>query len=115
MQEIAPPQLADVPSVTWPLLLNTGRVRDQWHTMTRTGLSPRLASHMAEPFLAVHPLDAVAAGLCDGGLAEVSNDMAVRCCACLSAPRKSGAASLRPSIGMMRRLVLRVSAASFML
>jgi assimilatory nitrate reductase catalytic subunit len=73
-QEIAPPQLADVPSVTWPLLLNTGRVRDQWHTMTRTGLSPRLASHIAEPFLAVHPLDAVAAGLCDGGLAEVSNE-----------------------------------------
>ncbi len=73
-QEIASPQLADVPSPTWPLLLNTGRVRDQWHTMTRTGLSPRLGSHIAEPFLAVHPLDAVAAGLCDGGLAEVSND-----------------------------------------
>ncbi len=31
--------------------LNTGRIRDQWHTMTRTGLSARLSSHLAEPFL----------------------------------------------------------------
>jgi assimilatory nitrate reductase catalytic subunit len=72
-QEIASPQLADVPSAEWPLLLNTGRVRDQWHTMTRTGLSLRLASHINEPFIAVHPLDAAEAGIADGGLAEVSN------------------------------------------
>jgi assimilatory nitrate reductase catalytic subunit len=71
--EIAPPQLADLPSAGRPLLLNTGRVRDQWHTMTRSGLSPRLASHISEPFLAVHPADAEAAGLSDGALAEVSN------------------------------------------
>jgi assimilatory nitrate reductase catalytic subunit len=73
-QPIAPPRLADVPSAQWPLLLNTGRVRDQWHTMTRSGLSPRLASHTPEPFIAVNPLDAAAAGLDDGGLAEVSNE-----------------------------------------
>ncbi len=72
-QEIAPPRLADMPSDARPFLLNTGRVRDQWHTMTRSGLSPRLASHISEPFIAVHPADAEAAGLSDGALAEVSN------------------------------------------
>ena len=35
------------PSEAFPFMLNTGRIRDQWHTMTRTGLSPRLASHLA--------------------------------------------------------------------
>ena len=54
-----------------PLILNTGRTRDQWHTMTRTGTSPRLASHRGEPWLAVHPLDAARFGLRDGGLARL--------------------------------------------
>ena len=47
----------------WPFVLNTGRVRDQWHTMTRTGLSPRLTTHIAEPFAEIHPDDAARAGL----------------------------------------------------
>lgn len=41
----------------FPLVLNTGRIRDQWHTMTRTGMSPRLNQHLAEPFALVHPED----------------------------------------------------------
>ncbi len=40
------------------LILNSGRVRDHWHTMTRTGLSPRLSRHLAEPFCEIHPADA---------------------------------------------------------
>ena len=55
----------------FPLRLNTGRYRDQWHTMTRTGLSPKLAQHRREPLLEVHPADAATAGLTDGGLARV--------------------------------------------
>ena len=47
----------------FPLRLNTGRVRDQWHTMTRTGQSPRLGAHRPEPFVEIHPLDAEAYGL----------------------------------------------------
>jgi len=43
--------------------LNTGRVRDQWHTMTRTALSPRLSAHLAEPFLEIHPEDAARLGI----------------------------------------------------
>ena len=42
----------------YPLALTSGRVRDQWHTMTRTGLVPRLAGHIAEPFIEIHPQDA---------------------------------------------------------
>ena len=38
-----------------PLRLNTGRVRDQWHTMTRTGKSVRLAGHRPEPVIELHP------------------------------------------------------------
>ncbi|MCW8844080.1 MAG: molybdopterin-dependent oxidoreductase, partial [Rhodobacteraceae bacterium] len=46
-----------------PFRLNTGRTRDQWHTMTRSGLSPRLSAHLAEPFLEIHPDDARDLGL----------------------------------------------------
>ncbi|MTH77113.1 molybdopterin-dependent oxidoreductase [Paracoccus aestuariivivens] len=53
--------------------LNTGRVRDHWHTMTRTGISPRLSRHLAEPFLEIHPRDAETLGLTAAGLARVSN------------------------------------------
>jgi assimilatory nitrate reductase catalytic subunit len=57
----------------WPLILNTGRVRDQWHTMTRTGRLPRLMAHEREPVLDVHPVDAERFGLADGGLARVES------------------------------------------
>ncbi len=40
------------------LILNTGRVRDHWHTMTRTGRTPRLSAHYAEPFAEIRPDDA---------------------------------------------------------
>jgi assimilatory nitrate reductase catalytic subunit len=54
------------------LLLNTGRVRDQWHTMTRTGLAPSLTSHTPEPVLTIHPTDAAAAGIEQGTLTRVA-------------------------------------------
>jgi assimilatory nitrate reductase catalytic subunit len=56
------------------LLLNTGRVRDQWHTMTRTGLAPNLMTHTPEPLLTLHPADAAAAGIAQGSLARVATD-----------------------------------------
>jgi assimilatory nitrate reductase catalytic subunit len=52
-------------------LLNTGRVRDQWHTMTRTGLAPALMTHTPEPVLAMHPLDAAALGIGQGCLTRL--------------------------------------------
>ena len=68
-----PPALAEATSPAFPFRLNSGRVRDQWHTMTRTGQSPRLAAHLAEPFVEVHPQDADRMGLADGGFARVSS------------------------------------------
>ncbi|MDE2042245.1 MAG: nitrate reductase, partial [Alphaproteobacteria bacterium] len=55
-----------------PLRLNTGRYRDQWHTMTRTGLSAKLSQHRREPLIEVHPTTARRYGLSDGGLARVT-------------------------------------------
>jgi assimilatory nitrate reductase catalytic subunit len=71
---IAPqlPELRSATNAIYPLRLNTGRVRDQWHTMTRTGKSPRLAAHSSEPFVEIHPADAGLAGLADGGFARVT-------------------------------------------
>jgi assimilatory nitrate reductase catalytic subunit len=66
------PALREATSEQFPLRLNTGRVRDQWHSMTRSGKSVRLALHMIEPFVEVHPEDACAAGLTDGGFARVA-------------------------------------------
>src|ERR1700716_1718242 len=57
-----------------PLRLNTGRIRDQWHTMTRSGLSPRLGQHLPEPFVEIHPRDAARAGVADGDFARVTTD-----------------------------------------
>jgi assimilatory nitrate reductase catalytic subunit len=62
---------ADAQDAAYPLSLNTGRIRDQWHTMTRTGLAPDLCRHAPEPFVEVHPADAEAVGLKDGMLARV--------------------------------------------
>jgi assimilatory nitrate reductase catalytic subunit len=65
---------ANLPDREYPLALNTGRVRDQWHTMTRTGKSPRLAGHVPEPFVDIHPQDALLAGVREGELARVSSN-----------------------------------------
>jgi assimilatory nitrate reductase catalytic subunit len=57
----------------YPLILNTGRIRDQWHTMTRTGLSANLSTHKAEPFCEIHPNDALKYGLKEGELVEIKS------------------------------------------
>jgi assimilatory nitrate reductase catalytic subunit len=55
----------------YPLVLNTGRIRDQWHTMTRSGRSARLSSHLPEPFVDMHAADALRYGLSEGTLVRV--------------------------------------------
>jgi len=57
----------------FPLILNTGRVRDQWHTMTRTGKAARLSDHLPEPFVDMHPQDALLCGVGEGKLARVTS------------------------------------------
>jgi ferredoxin-nitrate reductase len=65
----APPE----PPTDKPYILTTGRLRDQWHTMTRTGKVARLRRHQARPLLEIHPLDAFDLELADDQLAVVTS------------------------------------------
>jgi assimilatory nitrate reductase catalytic subunit len=73
---IAPeiPALRSETTAGRPLRLNTGRIRDQWHTMTRSGISPRLGQHLPEPFVEIHPDDANKYGVADDSFARVTTD-----------------------------------------
>ncbi len=73
MLPIRPRPPAAQPSAAYPLRLNTGRVRDHWHTMTRTAKSPRLSQHIAEPFVEIHPEDAARLGLAPAAIAELTS------------------------------------------
>ncbi len=70
----AVPALRTETTAARPLRLNTGRIRDQWHTMTRSGISPRLGQHLPEPFVEIHPDDAARSGVADGDFARVVTD-----------------------------------------
>ena len=59
------------PDADFPLTLTTGRVRDHWHTLTRTGKSPALAARTPEPILEVHLSDARRARIQDGDFVEI--------------------------------------------
>jgi assimilatory nitrate reductase catalytic subunit len=57
----------------WPLILNSGRARDHWHTLTRSAKSPRLCRHEPEPWLSIHPKDAARFELEDGSFASIES------------------------------------------
>lgn len=59
-------EIHEQPDDEYPLVLNTGRLKDQWHTMTRTGKVPQLLKEAPEPFLEIHPTDAARWQLQDG-------------------------------------------------
>jgi assimilatory nitrate reductase catalytic subunit len=63
----------EAPLAKFPLTLNTGRYRDQWHTMTRTGLSPKLSQHRREPLVEIHPEDAAELGIAADDLVQVAS------------------------------------------
>jgi len=67
--EYSPP--AEAPDADYPVCLTTGRLRDQWHSMTRTGLVARLFSHSPEPEVLLHK-DSFQ-GFEDGSLVRVSS------------------------------------------
>ncbi len=73
------------------LRLNSGRVRDHWHTMTRTGKSAQLSAHTAEPFAEIHPDDASRLGVTEASIVEViSGDQRVRLRALITRRQKAG-------------------------
>lgn len=78
---IAHQPTADRPSPDLPISLLSGRMRDHWHGMSRTGTVPRLFNLEDEPLLAMHPCDMRHRGLENGDLARVNNgrgEMVVR-------------------------------------
>jgi assimilatory nitrate reductase catalytic subunit len=70
---VTPKEPAEPLSADFPLTLNTGRVRDHWHTMTRTAMSPRLCRHLGEPYAELHPSDAERYAVTDGALLRLSS------------------------------------------
>ncbi|SEW54065.1 nitrate reductase [Chitinophaga arvensicola] len=56
-----------------PLILTTGRIRDQWHTMSKTGKVSKLKQHIATSFLEIHPEDARQRGIHADDMVTVSN------------------------------------------
>ncbi|MBI5901658.1 MAG: molybdopterin-dependent oxidoreductase [Rhodocyclales bacterium] len=62
---------AEATDARHPLHLNTGRLRDQWHGMSRTGVVPRLFAHAPEPAIEMHPRDMERRGLADGDLVRL--------------------------------------------
>ncbi|CAL4869790.1 Nitrate reductase (plasmid) [Asticcacaulis sp. MM231] len=63
---------ANATSPDFPFSLNSARVRDHWHTLTRTALAPELNRHISEPRLDIHPKDAKRLGIRDGRLAIIT-------------------------------------------
>ena len=66
-------QNTTVSHISPSFVLNTGRIRDQWHTMTRTGISPRLSSHLGEPFVEINPQDASKLKIADATIVDVES------------------------------------------
>ena len=64
---------SEMPDENYPLILTTGRIRDQWHTMSKTGKVNKLRQHISEAFLEIHPEDASDRGIDDNTLVEVTS------------------------------------------
>ena len=58
---------------SYPLRLTTGRLRDQWHTMSRTGTVASLFAHEPEPRVGAHPEDLARLGLVEGDLVKLAS------------------------------------------
>src|SRR6266536_921855 len=56
-----------------PLILTTGRIRDQWHTMMKTGKVNKLKQHITNSFLEIHPDDAAKRNIEEKDLVEIFN------------------------------------------
>jgi ferredoxin-nitrate reductase len=64
---------SEQPTDLYPFILTTGRIRDQWHTMTKTGKVSRLMTHTPSPMLEINPIDAYKSKLKDGDIVVVTS------------------------------------------
>lgn len=62
---------ADMPDDDFPVILNTGRLQHQWHTLTKTGKVDKLNKLNPGPFVEMHPEDATALGIATGDRVEI--------------------------------------------
>jgi ferredoxin-nitrate reductase len=65
--------ISDAPNEKYPLILTTGRIRDQWHTMTKTGKVSRLKTHYSSPVLEINRVDAFLNKVKDGDVVEIKS------------------------------------------
>ncbi|WP_027137336.1 nitrate reductase [Gaetbulibacter saemankumensis] len=65
------------PNEDYPLILTTGRIRDQWHTMTKTGKVSRLKTHYPTPVLEINPVDAYLCKIKNGDITEIKSENGV--------------------------------------
>ena len=65
--------LAEPRESRYPFSLTTGRLRDQWHGMSRTGTLGRLFGHVAEPSIQMNPQDMARRLLKEGDLVHVTS------------------------------------------
>ena len=80
-----PHNCSETPTENFPLILTTGRIRDQWHTMTKTGKVNKLMQHVRKPFLEIHPEDASRRRISEGDVVVIYNDRGtVRVCASIT-------------------------------
>ena len=87
----SPENLSDPPTDRFPLILTTGRIRDQWHTMTKTGKVNKLRQHIDKPFVEIHPDDAIVRNIADGDVVVVENSRGeVQVCAKVTDSIKRG-------------------------
>lgn len=83
--------LSEMPDLDFPFILTTGRIRDQWHTMSKTGKVNKLKKHISQAFLEIHPEDAAKLYLREDNIVVVKSRRGeVRLKAKLSAAIKPG-------------------------
>ena len=64
---------SEQPNSDFPFILTTGRIRDQWHTMSKTGKVNKLNQHYAEAFVEIHPADAERLGINEGDVTVITS------------------------------------------
>lgn len=64
---------SELPSGDFPFILTTGRIRDQWHTRSKTSKVNKLNQHIKDAFLEIHPLDAALLGLNENDVALIKS------------------------------------------
>jgi ferredoxin-nitrate reductase len=70
---VDPGNTSEPPTNDLPLILTTGRIRDQWHTMTKTGKVNKLKQHIDKPYLEIHALDALTRGIQQDDIVVINN------------------------------------------